>query len=462
MLLLAQHREPQRRAGRGLDDDVIALGAGGPEPVHAAGLQQAAVNDLVQQPLPVIEDLAGGGLLEYRRIAPLQLPGGEEELPVDEVAQQPQVWLEDPGPGAGGHGQLAEVQLLPVRPRLCQRHQWPPLSAGMLLSQALLLVPVGPVQLGRSRRVQQVGHHADHARGIQDMHRRTGVSGRDAHGRVLLGRGRAADQQGQTQAAALHLLGDAHHLVQGRRDQAGQPDRAGALGHGGVQDLRGGHHHAQVDHVVVVAAEHHADDVLADVVHVALDRGHDDPALRAPGLGQAGLDRRLLLRFHEGLEVGHRPLHRAGALHHLRQEHLAGAEEVTDDLHALHQRTLDDIQRPVRGEPGLLGVGLHEVHDAVHERVRQPLLDRRVPPGEVYLALGAAAPDGVGEGHQPVGGIGPPVKDHVLDQLQQLRLDVLIDHELTGVHDAHVEPGFDGVEQERGVHRFADDVISAE
>ena len=49
----------------------------------------------------------------------------------------------------------------------------------------------------------------------------------------------------------------------------------------GLQDLVLRHHHAQIDHLVVVAAEHHADDVLADVVDVALHRRHHDPALGA-------------------------------------------------------------------------------------------------------------------------------------------------------------------------------------
>ena len=49
----------------------------------------------------------------------------------------------------------------------------------------------------------------------------------------------------------------------------------------GLEDLRRRHHHAEVDHLVVVALEHDADDVLADVVHVALDGGHHDLAGRA-------------------------------------------------------------------------------------------------------------------------------------------------------------------------------------
>ena len=42
-----------------------------------------------------------------------------------------------------------------------------------------------------------------------------------------------------------------------------------------------GHHHAHVDDLEVVALEHDGDDVLADVVHVALDGGDDDLALGA-------------------------------------------------------------------------------------------------------------------------------------------------------------------------------------
>ena len=44
------------------------------------------------------------------------------------------------------------------------------------------------------------------------------------------------------------------------------------------EDLRRRHHHAEVDDLVVVAGEHDADDVLADVVHVALDGRHQDLA----------------------------------------------------------------------------------------------------------------------------------------------------------------------------------------
>jgi hypothetical protein len=130
-----------------------------------------------------------------------------------------------------------------------------------------------------------------------------------------------------------------------------------------------GDHHPEVDHLVVVAAQDHADDVLADVVDVALDRGHHDLALAPLGLRASLLPGQLLLRLHERFQVGDRALHHPGALDHLGQEHLARAEQVADDLHAVHQRALDDLQRAVGTAAGLLGVGLDVVDDAVHERV---------------------------------------------------------------------------------------------
>src|SRR3546814_8622765 len=77
-------------------------------------------------------------------------------------------------------------------------------------------------------------------------------------------------------------------------------------------------------------SEHDADDILADVVDVALDGRHHDLAL--------ALRARLLLGLDEGQQVGDRLLHHARRFHHLRQEHLARSEQVADDVHPVHQR----------------------------------------------------------------------------------------------------------------------------
>ena len=78
--LLAEHRE----ALAGRKHDVVALGLRGPEAVDAMSAEQPVADDLVQLRDGVVVELPRRRLLENRRELPLQLPGMEEELPVDE------------------------------------------------------------------------------------------------------------------------------------------------------------------------------------------------------------------------------------------------------------------------------------------------------------------------------------------------------------------------------------------
>ena len=90
------------------------------------------------------------------------------------------------------------------------------------------------------------------------------------------------------------------------------------------------------------------------------------------------------------------------------------------------------------------------------------LRDRRLAPGQVELAARPLAADVLGDLDQPVGRVGTPVEDHVLDPLLQLGLEILVDRELAGVDDAHVEAGANRVVEERRVHRLAQHVVAAE
>ena len=182
--------------------------------------------------------------------------------------------------------------------------------------------------------------HADRPAGVEHMDHRPLISGIDPERGMHLAGRRAADQQRQSHVGALHLARDRHHLVERRRDQPAKADHVRLIVVGGLQDVLPRHHHAKVDHLEAVALQDHADDVLADVVDVALDGRHDDPAL---ALGRSGF---LLFRLDEGDEVRDRALHHAGRLHHLRQEHLARSEQVADDVHAVHQRAFDHLDRP--------------------------------------------------------------------------------------------------------------------
>jgi hypothetical protein len=118
-------------------------------------------------------------------------------------------------------------------------------------------------------------------------------------------------------------------------------------------------------HLVAVVGEDDVDQVLADVVHVALDGRQHDDALRRLALDP----------LHVWLEIRHRGLHALGRLQHERQLHLARAEEVAYDLHARQQRVVDDVERG-RGGQGLVEVGLEPVAVAVDDAGLQPLLHR--------------------------------------------------------------------------------------
>ena len=134
--------------------------------------------------------------------------------------------------------------------------------------------------------------------------------GRDLD-RVVGGRGGgAADQQRDLEALALHFLGVVHHLVEGRCDEAGEPDDVRAALLGGGENFFARHHDTEIDHLVIITREDDTDDVLADVVHVALDRRHDDLALSLGGA--AGGDERSFFCLHERLQVGDGFLHHAG------------------------------------------------------------------------------------------------------------------------------------------------------
>ena len=265
----------------------------------------------------------------------------------------------------------------------------------------------------------------------------------------------AADEQRHREAAALHLAGDVAHLFERGRDETGQADHVRAYLLGRLEDLVAGHHDAEIDDREVVALEHDADDVLADVVHVALDRGEHH---RAVGLLHA-----VGQRLDERDQMRHGLFHDARGLDHLRQEHLARAEQVADHVHAVHERAFDDVQRMLGGEARFFRVFDDVLIVARHQRMAQALAHRQLPPGEVFLALTRAAVLVVhGDLEQALRGIRPAIEDHVLDALAQVFRNVVVNGELAGVHDAEVHARLDRVVQEHRVHGLAHGLVAAE
>ena len=230
-------------------------------------------------------------------------------------------------------------------------------------------------------RADQVLRHAHRPRSVLDVHHRAGILRIDFDRRVHRRGGGPADQQRYGEALPFHLLGHVDHLVQRWGDQPGQANHIRAVFPRGVENLLRRRHDAQIHHLEVVALEHHADDVFADVVDIALDRGQHDPAVAAPlTIGLFRLDKRN--------QVSHGFFHHPRRFHHLRQEHLAGAEQVADHVHAVHQWSFDDLQRPVELLAGFLGVSFDKFVNALDQRVFQPFGHRPGTPFLLFLWRG--------------------------------------------------------------------------
>ncbi len=124
-----------------------------------------------------------------------------------------------------------------------------------------------------------------------------------------------------------------HHLIQRWRDQAGQADNINILLARSLKDFRGRDHDAQINDLVIIAGKHDTDNILADIMDIALHRRHQHFA-GAFALARAAIGK--LFRLHIGQEQGNGLFHHTGGFHHLRQEHLAGAEKIADNIHSGH------------------------------------------------------------------------------------------------------------------------------
>ncbi len=173
-----------------------------------------------------------------------------------------------------------------------------------------------------------------------------------------------------------------------------------------------------------------------------------------------------LLASIKGIQVGHGLLHHARGFHHLRQEHLALAEQVADHVHAGHQRAFDHLDRTRCSLARFLGVLLDKLGDAFHQRIFQALLHVPAAPfgllNVVLLTLAFVAAVFLRQRQQALGGIVAAVEDHVLDRVAQLGRQVVVNRQLAGVDDAHVHAVADGVVEEHGVDRLAHRVVAAE
>ena len=121
------------------------------------------------------------------------------------------------------------------------------------------------------------------------------------------------------------------------------------------------------------------------------------------------------------------------------------------------------MQRPLGGKACLLGIGFDKFGDPVHQRMFKPFFHRPFAPRQIphpFLAKPATEP--LGDFQHPLGRIVAPVEDDILATLPQIGVDLVINHELPRVDDAHIHPRLNRVIEENRVHRLAHRFIATE
>ncbi len=144
----------------------------------------------------------------------------------------------------------------------------------------------------------------------------------------------------------LEHLDQAPLVGHGRRQQGREADEVRPDGLGPLEEPLELDVGPEVEDFEAAGLEHGGDEVLADVVDVALDRADDDLA-PAPRLEPRALEL--------GLEDGHGRLHGLGARDELGQEVLALLPELADLLDARDVAVLDDVEEVQPGPDGLPG-----------------------------------------------------------------------------------------------------------
>src|ERR1700722_15195020 len=320
--------------------DIIAHGIGGEKAIHTARRDQIFFNDLIQQSIGFTEDLSSLRALplivEDAGVDAFQFPGVEERRPVNKLTQcRQRKIVQYTHAGKFRCGQVFGAPLNWSPPGTGDREGYAFLPrCGMSLAERFVVDAILSHEGSLIFVTQKAGGHRHGAARIEHVDDRLAVVRSDLHGGVSASCRGSTDEQRQLKTLTLHFTCHVHHFIKRGGNKTAESDHVGLLRLGAFKNLFAGDHYPQVDYVVIVASEDHSDDILANVVNISLDRSEQDLALRLNDFARR--NHRRLLSLHEGSEVCDSLFHHSRGFHHLRQEHLAGSEQVTHHAHARH------------------------------------------------------------------------------------------------------------------------------
>mmetsp|Transcript_910 Transcript_910/g.1843 ORF Transcript_910/g.1843 Transcript_910/m.1843 type:complete len:236 (+) Transcript_910:1029-1736(+) len=197
-------------------------------------------------------------------------------------------------------------------------------------------------------------HNCDRSRRVKNVNHRMIVSGvvwRDFDSGVHLGSSGSSNQKRLFEASLGQLFRDHNHLVKRWSNESRETDDVNIILFRFLQDQFTRAHDTNVVDFEVVATENNCNDILANIMNVALYCGHQDFAgvvriiiLIEVIWVQTHLNHVVLLFFvHKRQEIGNCFLHHAGRLNNLWQKHFPRAKEVTHYVHPIHEWTFNDF-----------------------------------------------------------------------------------------------------------------------
>ncbi len=153
-------------------------------------------------------------------------------------------------------------------------------------------------------------------------------------------------------------------------------------------------------------------------------------------------------------------LHHPRTFHHLRQKHFAGTKEVADNIHAVHQRSFNDLDGFSQLFIGFLTV-LHNIFiNAVHQGVFQAFFHAFFTPefGSFFILF--FTDNGSRHLQQTLTGIFATIKNHIFNRFTQFFINVLVHQQFPGIDDGHIHARLDGVIQKYRMHGFTQGIIA--
>ncbi len=216
-------------------------------------------------------------------------------------------------------------------------------------------------------RIHDLVHQPQTGHGVLRVTDCVAVSRRDfVHGKPLRKR-RAAHQHRHADPGFFEITRGQHHLLRALHQQTRQADSVRLMFPEGLNELLGSNLNPEVDYVISVVTQDDLDQVLADVMHVALHGGENDLAARA-GIGL----------FHERLKVVDRSFHGLGRLQHFGNDQLIRVKEASHLGHTGHQRAVDDIERGHAFFQLEIQIGDQAFLRAFDDVISQALIQRKV------------------------------------------------------------------------------------